>query len=236
MRDRAPLRGQIPNHYPSRLDGYNVTLYHLRTEARKRRLALPGEFQRDQAPVTPPDGDHLAEKIGIDARLEALYQERADAVTTALRREFGDGPPDPEDITHQAFHKLIERGRWDDIENLPGFFWRTARNLLLTCRRNVAARRKHDAHVEQVFFAPQGRDKSPESVISVREQLRIVERTLRDMPPRRRDAFLMHRVEGLTLTETGKRLGVTRHAIVKHIARASVDIENAIAENAKGES
>lgn len=185
--------------------------------------------------MTPPDGDHVAEKTAIDARLETLYRERAEAVTMALRREFGDGPPDPEDITHQAFHRLIERGGWDDIENPPGFLWRTARNLILTYKRNVATRRKYDDHVEQVFFAPQGRDKSAESVISVREQLRIVESTLWAMPKRRRDAFLMHRVEGLTLTETGRRLGVTRHAIVKHVARAAIDIENAIASKSSGE-
>ncbi|MEM1191665.1 MAG: sigma factor-like helix-turn-helix DNA-binding protein, partial [Pseudomonadota bacterium] len=60
------------------------------------------------------------------------------------------------------------------------------------------------------------------------EQLHIIEDALWKMPKRRRDAFLMHRVEGLTLTETGRRLGVTRHAIIKHVARAADDIDRAL--------
>ncbi|MEL7045825.1 MAG: sigma-70 family RNA polymerase sigma factor [Pseudomonadota bacterium] len=178
--------------------------------------------------MTPPDTDNLLEKTAIDARLEALYREQAASVASALRREFGDGPPDPEDVTHQAFHKLIDRGRLDDIENLPSFLWRTARNLLLSYKRSITSRIKFDEDVRQIIFASQGRDASPESVLSVREQLHIIEDALWKMPKRRRDAFLMHRVEGLTLTETGRRLGVTRHAIVKHVARASDDIDQAL--------
>jgi RNA polymerase sigma-70 factor (ECF subfamily) len=164
-----------------------------------------------------------------------LYASSADELSAYLRKIYGDGPPDPEDVAQQAFERLARYEDINGIKNLKAFLWRTARNLLLTHRRDSDTRSKYDYEIEHLFCAAKGSEASPQRVLEVRQQLNIIEKTLAEMPQKRRDAFLLHRVEGLTLTDTGKCLGVTRHAIVKHIARASVDIETALSKGQGGE-
>jgi RNA polymerase sigma-70 factor (ECF subfamily) len=44
------------------------------------------------------------------------------------------------------------------------------------------------------------------------------------MPPRRREAFLLCRIEELTYAQAGRRMGVTVHAIEKHMSAAMAQL------------
>lgn len=41
--------------------------------------------------------------------IDALYRAHAGDLVAWLRKMFGDGPPEPEDMAQQAFLKLMER-------------------------------------------------------------------------------------------------------------------------------
>ncbi|MEM8937344.1 MAG: sigma-70 family RNA polymerase sigma factor [Pseudomonadota bacterium] len=169
--------------------------------------------------------------------VSALYAENADELTSYLRKMYGDGPPEPEDITQQAFARLASQEHLSAVNNLKAFLWRTARNLVLTERRNAATRSKYEYEVEQLFFAVRGNDFSPERVLEVKEQLSAINAVLRKMPERRRQALLWNRVEGLNVAAVARRLGITRAGAVKHIARAAADIDAALKqgpENSNG--
>lgn len=69
----------------------------------------------------------------LDGHVEAftrLYREHAPRIVNGLRQAYGSGPPDPEDITQLVFQRVLERRDLSDIQNIRGFLWRTARNLL----------------------------------------------------------------------------------------------------------
>ena len=183
--------------------------------------------------VSGTSSDQQADNWGA---INDLYETSSAELVAYLRKVYGDGPPDPDDVAQQAFERLASYKDIKAVKNLKAFLWRTARNLLLTYKRNSDARSKYDYEIEHLFFAAKGSEASPERVLEVRQQLQIIEKTLAQMPQRRRHAFLMHRVEGLNLTDTGKRLGVTRHAIVKQITRASVDIETALAKGPESDA
>ena len=159
---------------------------------------------------------------GDRSSLSCLYRNHSRELAAYLRKTYGDGPPDPEDIVQQAFLKLSERDGLSEIRNLRAFLWRTARNLLLTHKRN-----------ELLFFAIQGNDCSPERVLDIEQQLSAINDALREMPERRRNAFIWHRVEGLNVAAVARRFGVTRAAAVKHIARAALDIDTALDKTLK---
>ena len=168
------------------------------------------------------------EALNDQMRLSRLYRDHSGELSAYLRKRYGDGPPDPEDVVQQAFLKLSERGNLPKINNLRAFLWRTARNLLLTHKRNDSTRSKYDYEVELLFFAIRGNEFSPERVLEVRQQLFVINEALRKMPEKRRKAFIWHRVEGLNVAAVARRFGVTRAAAVKHIARAALDIDTAL--------
>ena len=160
--------------------------------------------------------------------LAAFYEQHRAELTSYLRKQFGNGPPDPNDMTQLAFQKLLERGDLSGIRCLRAFLWRTARNLTLNYRRSDSIRCGYDFEIEQLFFAEKGNGSSPERVVEVREQLRIVSEALRGMPEKRRVAFVLHRIEGYTISAIARQFGLSRAAILKHVARAASEIDTAL--------
>ncbi|MEM9387961.1 MAG: sigma-70 family RNA polymerase sigma factor [Pseudomonadota bacterium] len=158
-------------------------------------------------------------------QIAALYEAHAPQIIATLRKMFGNGPPDPEDVTQRAFQRVLERGDWSDIDDLKAYLWRTARNICLKGRRHENVRSAFDFEIEQLFFPRRGDTSSPERVLGAEEELRLINEALRAMPEKRRQAFLLNRVEGLTVTEVAKRLGIARSPATRHISRAYRDIE-----------
>lgn len=162
--------------------------------------------------------------------ITALYHETSGELTGYLRKRFGDGPPDPEDIAHEAFTKLAEHKDLSGIKHLRAFLWRTARNLMLDFKRRAEVRTKYDFEIEHLYFALDGLDNSPENVLEVKEQLELINDVIAAMPTNRRKAFLLHRVDGLNFSQTGRKLGMTPSAVIKHVSRAALDIKDALKE------
>lgn len=142
-----------------------------------------------------------------------------------LRKAFGNGPPDPEDAAHQAFKSVIERGNYHNILNMRAFLWRTARNFTLSVKRSNTLHASYEYEVEQIFFPLTSDDLTGENILLARQQLKQVQQVIRNMPEKRRHAFLMYRLDGLTITEIGKRLGISRSTASQHIARAVADVD-----------
>ena len=160
--------------------------------------------------------------------ITSLYEKHLRVLSNALRKRFGNGPPDPDDISQLAFQKLIERRDLPAIRNLEAFLWRTARNLVLKEKRAADIRSKRDYEIEQIFFPSAGDVFDPERVVSAREQISVLNEVLLAMPEKRRRAFVLHRVEGLTVSDTARRLGLSRTAVNKHLARAFAQIDAAL--------
>lgn len=160
--------------------------------------------------------------------LAALFAAHSAELSGYLRKTYGDGPPDPEDIAQQAFLQLAKVPNPSSIQNLKAYLWRIARNLTLTEKRNSRTRSKYNFEVRHLYFAAEGTETDPERVLEGQEQLAVISEALKNMPERRRQAFLLHRIENLNLAAVGRQLGITRRAAVKHVMRAVVDIEAAL--------
>ncbi|MEM9376634.1 MAG: sigma-70 family RNA polymerase sigma factor [Pseudomonadota bacterium] len=173
-----------------------------------------------------PAGDH--------DDITALYRNHSGELIASLRKAFGPGPPDPEDVAQQAFQKLIERQDRTDIRDLKAFLWRTARNTFLKAVGKDGVRSRHDFEVEHLFFPARGDDSTPERVLEVKEELQAINEVLRQMPEKRRHAFLLHKVEGLSVAAVARRLGISRTPAQKHITRAAHQIETHLTEMQKG--
>ncbi|MEM6683413.1 MAG: sigma-70 family RNA polymerase sigma factor [Pseudomonadota bacterium] len=184
-------------------------------------LASPDQETRDDY-----DGAPRAVSYGA---LANLYSDYAAPLSASIRKAFGDGPPDPDDVTHQAFQKVMERDNLSAIANLKAFVWRTARNIVLNEKDREHTRSRFDYEVEQLFFASNGYGSSPETVISARQQITAINAVLDAMPAMRRRAFILHRIEGLTVADTARQMGISRPGASKHIARAVADIDAACA-------
>ncbi|MEM6677850.1 MAG: sigma-70 family RNA polymerase sigma factor [Pseudomonadota bacterium] len=222
--------GEETTHGRTAGTGGVITGHHAARMKMDDRSVLPGrerdpDTSFDEATPASVSTPTSGPKRYSSDELEALFRQLAPVITAGLRRAFGNGPPDPEDVTQLAFQKLLERAHHADIRSIHAFVWRTARNLVLKAKRAHRVRSKYDFEVEQIFFPLKGNDQPAERVIIAREQLRSVNAALRAMPETRRRAFLLHKIERLSIADVARRLSIGKTTAHKHIVRAARDID-----------
>lgn len=139
--------------------------------------------------------------------LAALYRRHWAELVGYARRTFGAGPPEPEDIVQATFARFAALPANTEVANPRAFLFRTAHNIGVDAQRS---RIRAGAAASDPQLAPNdGRDFSPEDVLVSRDELARLEATLAQLRPRQRTALLMHRLDGLSFAEIGRRMGVS---------------------------
>lgn len=141
----------------------------------------------------------------------------------ALRRYFHKkvGSNEVEDLVQEVFLKMQARGAGakERPENIEGYLFKTAANVLITHHRRRASQGWTRFDPLDGYPDPLD-DLSPERVLIGRQAIDHVAEALRRLPPRARQAFLLHRFEELTYPLIAARMGVSVKAVEALIARA----------------
>lgn len=145
-----------------------------------------------------------------------LYRQHWTNLCHYVRRNFGSGPPDPEDVAQQAFERLS--GSSAVVENVGPFLRRTARNLVIDHHR--ASLRTQNVMAEIAVLDGKYAEHSPEDVVSSKEELLILNSAIAKLPAKERAALLMHRVDGATFTEIAEHFGVSHSGARLLVSRA----------------
>lgn len=131
-------------------------------------------------------------------------------------RRILPAPESPEDMVQEVFYRLIRQGRFSDLDN--------PRAYLMTIARNVAIDklRQHKAAPEMIPEAdPRAEfDQDRSHNMDAAEMIVIIERALKELPERCRDAFVLRRYRGMDTAETAAALGISRRMVQKHLKNA----------------
>lgn len=140
----------------------------------------------------------------------------ADLLTRIRRRTRDD--QDAEDLLHSAWLRLFAYREEHEVRQPAAFLVQTAANLAVDKHRQG----KRLARESLDEFESALEDASPlqDEVLAARERLRRVQAGLERLPPRTRQVFVMHKVEGMKLREIASALGITQSAVEKHVAKA----------------
>ena len=123
-----------------------------------------------------------------------------------------------EDLTQEVFLRMVRRLGVSGVDNVEAFVFRTAVNLL----RDRSRRGKTLASREVDFAQRIGEvdDLSPERVFDSRQSLDLVIDVLGELDERTRDAFILHRLEGMKHAQVAEVLGVSVSSVEKYITKA----------------
>jgi RNA polymerase sigma-70 factor (ECF subfamily) len=129
-----------------------------------------------------------------------------------------------DDLVQQAFVKLMAAAESGRIENCAAYLTTTVGNLARNHLRDLGRRGEVDLKVEDLHALPD-RAPSPEMVAIHRRELRRVLAAVATLPPRRREAFVLNKFEGMTYDEIAVRQGVSRNTVITHIVLALADLD-----------
>lgn len=154
------------------------------------------------------------------ALVDLLYRDHAPGLQRRLRARLGSSE-EASDLVHEAFARLLGARATERLREPGAFLNRIVRNLLIDRARRSAARPLHVPILPGLALAvPPDQGEAIEL-----EQMRSRYReAVGSLPPRTREVFVLHRIEGVGYKEIAARLDISVRTVEWHIAQAIVRI------------
>ncbi len=173
------------------------------------------------------DGDRRTDPTVPDtapSEIIALYLERRASLVRLFAAKLGSAAA-AEDLVQDIYLKLATLKLSTVVHNPMALLYQIGSNLMLDrlrqqkrgLARDTAWRdsRRISVGKEEIADIPTADD-----AVSSRQRLLAATATIEDLPPRMRQAFSLHRLEGLSQAATAKAMGVSTKAVEKHISAA----------------
>ena len=156
--------------------------------------------------------------------LETLFVEHAQNLVHFLRRKVGT-LEDAEDIAQNAFIRIQRVAESGSMENPKAYLYQTASNLAVDLHRRD---KLHDNYIQQKMQVDNPESGSmalydslsPERQIAAKAELQAVEGAIAKLSGQSKQAFLMHRIKGLSYAEIAEIMGVSVSSVEKYILQA----------------
>jgi RNA polymerase sigma-70 factor (ECF subfamily) len=169
-----------------------------------------------------PDG--LRRKDDARERVAVLYRDHASAIRRRLSARLGSAD-EANELLHDAFARLLGARPVGELRDPGAFLNRIVRNLLIDRSRRRSTRPIHvtiddDSHLA---IAPDQGD-----AIELAQMHHRYREVVASLPPRMRQVFVLHRIDGLGYTEIADRLDISVRTVEWHIAQAIVRISRGL--------
>lgn len=134
-----------------------------------------------------------------------------------------------EDLTQQAFLRLMSAVQHHEVENVEAFLFTIAGNLVRdhyrrSERRSVDATVSVDAELIDTLIEEMVEDRSPERVLIGRQSVGDVLQALEELGERTRDIFILFRLENMKQRDIAALYGISQSTVEKHVARAALHL------------
>jgi RNA polymerase sigma factor (sigma-70 family) len=153
-------------------------------------------------------------------RFDDLYREQAPRLRRWLDARLRSSE-DANDLVQDAFTRFLGSGARDGVRQPEAFLNRIVRNLLIDRSRRLSNRTAH-VPIDETN-APVARA-TQEDGLEVDEMRRRYREAVEALPPRSREVFVLHRVEGLGYKEIATRLGIGIRTVEWHVGEALLRI------------
>lgn len=136
-------------------------------------------------------------------------------------RKRTDNASDAADMTQDVFTQWLGYQDRAKVEQPRAFLFQMARNLLRDhWRRQQVRQAVHSEHVESEPEPLSDERYEPMAAAQRLQRLDQLKAVLAELPPRRREALMLHRFEGLSQAQIAQRMGISVSMVEKHIAFA----------------
>jgi RNA polymerase sigma-70 factor (ECF subfamily) len=164
----------------------------------------------DRAPTpTSPSGE-----VPID--VERLFREHNAALLRFISAKLGS-EQEAREIAQEAYVHLLQLDHPAAIGFLRAFLFKTAANLAID-RLRQRSRRSQTASVADLEFAVF--ELTPERQLAGQQAIAVVSAAIRELPPKCRQAFLLHRIHELHMDDIAARMGIGVCMARRYVARA----------------
>ncbi|WP_454673941.1 RNA polymerase sigma factor [Achromobacter pestifer] len=154
--------------------------------------------------------------------IAVLYRAEVRRLRAFVRRIVGNHGA-AEDVVQQAFANLLRLGSGSAQIN-AGYITQAVHNLALNHLRDAKRRAGVElTGVELDHIADP--HPTPETIAIYRQELRRLLEAIASLPERRRQAFVLKRIEGLSYDEIAERMGTSRNTVISQVVAAMAQLD-----------
>lgn len=148
--------------------------------------------------------------------LSRLFEDHNRTLVSFLVSRLGN-EAEAKEVAQEAYVRILQLDAPGVVGFLRAYLFRTAANI-------ATDRIRHRTRVERFSEVYEGEDLvnnlGPERESCANEALDLLRNAIRELPPRYRRAFLMHRFEDAHASEIGARIGVNERQARNYVQRA----------------
>jgi RNA polymerase sigma factor (sigma-70 family) len=150
------------------------------------------------------------------ADVDRLFREHNAALLRFIAAKVGS-QQEAHEIAQEAYVHLLQLDHPAAVSFLRAFLFKTAGNLAID-RLRQRSRRAHVAAAGEVDFAVF--ELTPERQLAGEQAVAIFGAAVNQLPPKCRQAFLLHRIYEMEIEEIAKHMGVGACMVRRYIVRA----------------
>jgi len=157
-----------------------------------------------------------------------VLEELAAACSELARSDRKRRREDAEDVTQDACVHVLRLAAPERVLEPARYLARIARNLFIDrSRRRKREAALFDSSADAELAGRNGLD--PERIAAGEQALIRALAAIAELPPRCREAFELHRFEGLSYIGIARRMGISVSMVEKHIAEAMLRLQEEVA-------
>lgn len=146
--------------------------------------------------------------------LDRYYRELLNYFTRQVKDRDGAA-----DIVQEAYARVLGvQQAGQPIHEPRALLYRTARNVLIDQQRHNALRETEDPQTLDAMPAPAAQQ--PEEAYAAQQRVGRLVAAIEALPPRCREAFVLHKLDGLSHAEVAARMGISRNMVERHVMLA----------------
>ncbi len=159
-----------------------------------------------------------------DKFIAALVDKHGALLEKFLARKL-DSADDAAELAQEAYMRLHRLERPEQLDNARAFLFQVASNLAVDKLRRQQLhfrflRAEKSQSPEGEPLDPNASGASPEQILGAREKLGAIEAALEELPFKVRQAFLLHRHNGMSYSAIAEQMQVSVSSVEKYILQA----------------
>lgn len=128
---------------------------------------------------------------------------------------------DAQDYAQESLTRLVRYKHREPTTAWPALLYRIALNVVRDASRRAQSRGKQElGDAASIVESVVSDDPSPEQYASQQQALGQLRAAILQLPPRCREVYLLHRMDGLSYPEIASHAGISVKGVEKHIGRA----------------
>ncbi|EKT55391.1 putative DNA-binding protein [Providencia burhodogranariea DSM 19968] len=159
----------------------------------------------------------------LSRKISGAYQSTYSQLVRFFRNRLGNSN-DADDLSQDVFTLWLNRKEQSPVKESRAYLFKIANHVLIDhWRRNQRQAKSEtpidDASIEHNVEATQ---EDPSEILEHQQRIQRLGEAIDSLPPRRREAFLLYRFDGLSQSEIAERMDISISMVEKHIAAALV--------------